>query len=58
MKAIRVHQPGGPEVLRYEEAPDPKPEHGEVLIRVEAAGINFADTLAKIDAVATEISAA
>ena len=37
MKAIRVHKPGGPEVLRYEEAPDPKPEAGEVLLRVEAA---------------------
>jgi NADPH2:quinone reductase len=47
MKAIRVHEPGGPEVLRYEEVPDPKPEAGEVLIRVEAAGINFADTLAR-----------
>ena len=47
MKAIRVHQPGGPEALQYEEAPDPKPEAGEVLIRVEAAGVNFADTLAR-----------
>ncbi len=47
MKVVRVHKPGGPEVLRYEEAPDPKPETGEVLIRVEAAGINFADTLAR-----------
>src|SRR3990172_6738343 len=47
MKAIRVHNPGGPEALRYEEAPDPEPETGEVLIRVEAAGINFADTLAR-----------
>ncbi|HLC20663.1 MAG TPA: NADPH:quinone oxidoreductase family protein [Candidatus Methylomirabilis sp.] len=47
MKAIRVHEPGGPEALQYEEAPDPRPEPGEVLIRVEAAGINFADTLAR-----------
>jgi len=47
MKAIRVHEPGGPEALRYEEAPDPKPEPGVVLMRVEAAGINFADTLAR-----------
>ena len=47
MKAIRVHKPGGPEALQYEEAPDPRPESGEVLIRVEAAGVNFADTLAR-----------
>ncbi len=47
MKAIRVSKSGGPEVLRYEEALDPKPEAGEVLIRVEAAGVNFADTLAR-----------
>ncbi len=47
MKAIRVHKPGGPEALQYEDAPDPRPEAGEVLIRVEAAGVNFADTLAR-----------
>ena len=47
MKAIRVSKPGGPEALRYEDAPDPKPEPGEVLLRVEAAGVNFADTLAR-----------
>ncbi|MGH7409453.1 MAG: NADPH:quinone oxidoreductase family protein [Candidatus Methylomirabilis sp.] len=47
MKAIRVSKPGGPEALQYEDAPDPKPEPGEVLLRVEAAGVNFADTLAR-----------
>lgn len=47
MKAIRVHQYGGPEVLRYEEVPEPMPEPGEVLVRVRAAGVNFADTLAR-----------
>src|SRR5512140_3645127 len=41
MKAIRVHAPGGPEVLRYEDAPDPSPKAGEALVRVEAAGVNF-----------------
>jgi NADPH2:quinone reductase len=44
MKAIRVHQFGGPEVLRLEEVPDPKPEPGEVLVRVKAAGVNPVDT--------------
>jgi NADPH2:quinone reductase len=41
MKAIRVHQPGGPEALRYEEVPDPKPGPGQVLLDVEATGVNF-----------------
>jgi NADPH2:quinone reductase len=43
MKAIRVHQHGGPEVLSYEDAADPVPAAGEVLIRVSAAGVNFID---------------
>src|SRR6185295_1798109 len=43
MKAIRVHACGGPEVLRYEEAPEPKPQAGEALVEIEAAGINFID---------------
>src|SRR5260370_30774684 len=43
MKAIRIHNFGGPEVLKYEEAPRPKPEAGEVLVRVHAAGVNPID---------------
>ncbi|HTH64690.1 MAG TPA: quinone oxidoreductase [Gemmatimonadales bacterium] len=43
MKAVRVHATGGPEVLRFEEIPTPSPGPGEVLIRVEAAGVNFID---------------
>jgi NADPH:quinone reductase len=45
MKAVRFHELGGPEVLRYEDAPEPRPRAGEVLIRVRAAGVNFADTM-------------
>jgi len=45
MKAVRFHKTGGPEVLVYEEVPDPAPKAGEVLIRVEAAGLNFADVM-------------
>jgi len=43
MKAIRIHNYGGPEVLHYEDAPRPKPQAGEVLIRIHAAGVNPID---------------
>jgi NADPH:quinone reductase-like Zn-dependent oxidoreductase len=43
MKAVRIHNYGGPEVLNYEDAPRPQPREGEVLIRVHAAGVNPAD---------------
>jgi NADPH:quinone reductase len=44
MKAIRVHQFGGPEVLKLEEVAAPKPSAGEVLVRIHAAGVNPYDT--------------
>ena len=44
MKAIRVHEFGGPEVLRLEEVATPKPSAGEVLVRIHAAGVNLYDT--------------
>jgi NADPH:quinone reductase-like Zn-dependent oxidoreductase len=43
VKAIRIHEDGGPEVLRYEEAPEPSPAPGEVLIRLRAASLNHLD---------------
>ena len=43
MKAVRIHEDGGPEVLRYEDAPDPEPRDGEVLIRLRAASLNRLD---------------
>ena len=43
MRAIRVHEYGGPEVLRLEEVPVPQPGPGEVLVRIEVAGVNFID---------------
>ena len=44
MKAILVHQFGGPEVLHLEDVPTPKPGKGLVLVRVKAAGVNPYDT--------------
>ena len=43
MKAIVVHQYGGPEVLQFEEYPDPVPGPGEVLVRVAATSVNPLD---------------
>jgi len=43
MRAIRVHEYGGPEVLRYEEVPLPEPGPGQVRVKIEAAGVNFID---------------
>jgi len=43
MKAIRVHETGGPEVLRLEEMETPEPGQGEVRVKVTAAGLNFID---------------
>ena len=45
MKAVRFHRTGGPEVLVYEDVADPTPAEGDVVIRVEAAGVNFADVM-------------
>lgn len=43
MKAVRVHEYGGPEVLKYEDAPRPELQPDDVLIRVHAAGVNPVD---------------
>ena len=43
MKAIRINETGGPEVMHVEEIETPRPREGEVLVKVAAAGINFAD---------------
>lgn len=43
MKAIRIHEDGGPEVLRYEDVPDPEPGPGEVLVSLRAASLNHLD---------------
>lgn len=45
MKAAVIHDYGGPEAIKYEDYPDPRPKPGEVLVKVAAAGINPIDTL-------------
>ena len=44
MKAIQIHKHGGPEVLEVHDGPTPSPGPGQVLVRLEAAGLNFIDT--------------
>ena len=47
MRAVWITKPGGPEVLAVREAPDPEPGAGQVRIRVHAAGLNFAEVMAR-----------
>src|SRR5688572_3662959 len=44
MKAIVVHEFGGPEVMKLEDVPTPEPKGSEILVRIEAAGVNPVDT--------------
>jgi NADPH:quinone reductase len=43
MKAVRVHTPGGPEALKFEDVPEPTPKPGEAVVKVDAAGLNYID---------------
>jgi NADPH:quinone reductase-like Zn-dependent oxidoreductase len=43
MKAVRIHEHGGPEVLRYEDAPEPQPRADEVVVKVKACSLNRLD---------------
>jgi NADPH2:quinone reductase len=48
MKAVRIHETGGPEVLRFEDVPVPVPSAGQALDRIEATGVNFIDIYHRI----------
>jgi NADPH2:quinone reductase len=50
MRAIRVTENGGPEVLKLDEVPRPKPKPGEALVAIEAAGLNFIDVYVRTGA--------
>ncbi len=45
MKALRIHEFGGVDVLRWEEVDQPKPRAHQVLIKVDSAGVNYADVM-------------
>jgi NADPH:quinone reductase-like Zn-dependent oxidoreductase len=47
LRAVLLREPGGPEQLELADQPDPEPAEGQVLLRVRAAGINFADVLVR-----------
>lgn len=48
MRQVWITRAGAPEVLEVRDAPDPEPGHGEVRVRVEASGVNFADIMARL----------
>jgi NADPH2:quinone reductase len=43
MKAVRIHETGGPGALKYEDVPSPQPSQGDALVKIEAIGVNFID---------------
>ena len=47
MKAIRYYEPGGPEVLKYEDVDDPQAGPGQAVVDIQAVGINFADVIGR-----------
>src|SRR5262249_36983912 len=54
MKAIVIHEYGGPEVLKYEDVPRPEPKNNELLVRVIAAGVNPVDGMIRSGMFANE----
>src|SRR5262249_21706059 len=56
MKAIRVEQFGGPEVMKLQDTPDPRADQGQVLVRMKAIGVNPVDTYMRSGAYARKPS--
>ncbi len=57
MKAIRVHEPGGPEKLQLEDIPTPTPGEGELLVKLEAIGVNYTDVQLRLGTSGTPMPA-
>ncbi len=55
MKAVRIHQFGGPEVLQIEDVPTPEPGSGQVGVRLEVCGVNFADVYQRLGQYALQL---
>jgi NADPH2:quinone reductase len=55
MKAVRVHVPGGPDTLRYEDVPEPTPRPGHAVVKVDAAGLNYIDVYYRTGQYKTEL---
>ena len=57
MKAVRVHTPGGPDALRFEDVSEPKPQAGEAVVKVDAAGLNYIDVYFRAGQYKTQLPA-
>jgi NADPH2:quinone reductase len=55
MKAVRIHVPGGPDTLRYEDVPEPTPRPGHAVVKVDAAGLNYIDVYYRTGQYKTEL---
>jgi NADPH2:quinone reductase len=47
MKAVQISEHGGPEVMQYQDLPDPTPGNGEAVVQIQAVGVNFTDTYSR-----------
>ena len=57
MKAVRIHAPGGPDALRFEDVSEPKPQAGEAVVKVDAAGLNYIDVYFRTGQYKTQLPA-
>ena len=47
MKGVQITEYGGPEVMKYQDLPDPAPGEGQALLEIQAIGVNFTDTYSR-----------